>query len=115
MGIHNFLDASTTYITKRDGDLLTQYTETTSLGVPRIMAHHYGWWVHVALDDEDFIMALHGLEEAGFSASFLKLYAYAMIKKAWWINLDSSGSDDLSEDFEEHDWNQEAIHRVRHE
>ncbi len=94
MGIRNFLDSSTSHITKKDSLILDEIATkppSSETSTPRVIKHEYGWFIHVDMDHEQFVDDVTALIDRGVSMAFIKIYKHAWNQDCWWINFDRDG------------------------
>lgn len=82
MPVCKYLDLSTAHITKEDS------LRIRDLARPRVIAHEYGWWIHVPSDPADVADMVEAIRDADMSDDFLAMMHEARNLGCAWINLD---------------------------
>jgi hypothetical protein len=94
--INKFLDISSAYITRTDSQFLHYMRETRPAKKrvgPRVIAHKYGWFVHIDQTPSIYADHIADLKMLSMSDEFLILMEYAHSRGCWWINIDQDGED----------------------
>lgn len=85
--VKQYLDASTGHLPEGERRMLADEAEaieadslTRSGGMPRVIAHRWGWWVNVQHDDPDRPKDMPAL---------CAVLDFARKHECWWINFDA--------------------------